>query len=322
MSRAIITKQFTCKRSTFLDSHERPVLQAKLAQCLSKLRTVGQRKEVLGEDDRYIRSIIYHRTYANSLFGIFASYERGTHQLTVLDDDEAEMLTVEQVAPPKGSGDKRQEFLEGVCFFASYKNHLVIAPSRALGAKALEQHFNWLLMQSGAFAENNSVILADHISTKTKDRISRSHVKEVEIGTPLFSAQPEHQGPATEVENFEFSGIGISLLKQLLGDSLEKIKLTDAINGDIEVSLKIRYKRSLPAKAHKVLDNIAIAMRHLDEDDVKLRLADGGKIKGSELKISTPMSIQAVDGIPNPDDIFEKMKTWLFVLIENKTIDP
>jgi hypothetical protein len=98
--------------------------------------------------------------------------------------------------------------------------------------------------------------------------------------------------------------------------------LSDAVDGNIEVSLKIRYKRTTTEKAHKVLDNIALAVRNLDEDDVKLTLAGGGTVKGDELKLSAPISIQARDGIPNPDELFEKMREWLLQQIENQIIEP
>lgn len=326
MARTSITKYVYCKKAVFLDSKDKPSLQAKLGEALSKLRKVGARKETLGSDDRNVRAIIYHRHYANMLFGVMASYERGTHQLTVADDDDAEMLSVAQVAPPKNDNNKRQEFLEGVCYFGVAKNHVVLVPSRALGAKPLEQHVNWILERTGLLGNSIRVGLSDQIGQVTRERIRASHVKQVEIGAPLIDTNELEESSAPSgrsVTAVQYVGLGMDMLRQILGaDKINNMRLADAIDGNIEVSLKIRYKRSTTEKAHRFLDNIALAVRNLDEDEVKLKLAGGGTIKGKDLKLSAPMSIQAQDGIPNPDELFEKMREWLIQQIENQIIEP
>lgn len=326
MARTSVTKHVYCKKAVFLDSRDKPSLQAKLSEALSKLKKVGTRKETLGNDERNVRAVIYHRSYANMLFGVLASYERGTHQLTVADDDDAEMLSVAQVAPPKNDNNKRQEFLEGVCYFGVAKNHVVLVPSRALGAKPLEHHVNWILERTGLLGNNIRVGLSDEIAQVTRERIRASHVKEVEIGAPLIDTEVAKQQPAIpgqSVTAIQYVGLGMDMLRQILGaDKVNNMRLADAVDGNIEVTLKIRYKRATTEKAHKFLDNIALAVRNLDEDEVKLKLAGGGTIKGSELKLSAPISIQAQDGIPNPDELFEKMREWLIQQIENQIIEP
>lgn len=325
-----ITKRIYCKKAIFLDQADKPLLQAKLSECLLALKTVGARKEVQGEDGRYVRALIYHRSYAGMVFGVLASYEIGTHQLAVVDDDEAEMLTVAQVAPAISEDNKRQEFLEGVCYFGVFRNHMVLVPSRALGVKPAEQYLNWLLQNAGKLAPENRLGLADQISQATKEKIRASHVKQVEIGTPLLPANPsplfpEKTSPETgsdHVTAMEYSGLGIDILRQVLGSKMDGLQLSDAIDGNIEVTLKVRYKRTTTDKAHKVMDNIALAVRNLDEDEVKLTLAGGGTVQGNDLKLSAPISVQARDGIPDPDQLFEKMRTWLMQQIEHRIIEP
>lgn len=326
MARETITKRVYCKRATFMHSKDKASLQTKLGEALSKLKKVGARKETLGDSGRYVRAVIYHRSYANMLFGILASYERGTHQLTVADDDDAEMLTVEQVAPPKNDENKRQEFLEGVCYFGLSKNHVLLVPSRALGAKPMEHHANWLLEKTGLLGTGNRMALSDQIAQATRERIKASHVKEVEIGTPLIEGQPidvPADPKGRRLAAFEYGGLGIDILRQVLGnDKVDSMRLADAIDGNIEVTLKIRYKRATTEKGHKVLDNIGLAVRNLDEDEVKLTLAGGGTVKGRDLKLSAPISVEARDGIPNPDELFQKMREWLIQQMDNQIIEP
>lgn len=326
MSRDRVNKHVYCKLAVFMNAEDKPLLQSKLSEALAKLKKVGERKEASGENSRYIRAVIYHREYAGMLFGILASYERGTSQLTVVDDDDVEMLTLDQVAPPKSKDNKRQEFLEGVCYFGVYKNHFVIVTSRPLGTKPTEQHINWLLETADVLGkEANRVGLSDHISQVTKQKIESAHVKQVEIGTPLIDPQSTQEVKSADgkrVVSFEYGGLGVDILSKVFGNNFGKIRLADAIDGNIEITLKVRYKKKTTEKAHKVLDDIALQLRHIDEDDVKVNLVGGATIKGRELKLSSPLSVEARDGVPNQDEMFRKMRDWLMSQIENQIIEP
>jgi hypothetical protein len=326
MTTRTIPKKAYCKNAVFLHAHSKQTLQTRLGASLGKLRKIGSRKEEQGEDQNYVRTVIYHRTVSSMLFGVLASFERGTHQLTVAEDDEAEVLTVEQVAPPKTDQDKRREFLEGTCYFGVLKNHVVLVSSRALSAKAVEQHLNWLLEHGDMLEEGNRVALSDQVTQATRARINAAHVKEVQIGAPLFDAQQTNIAATageTQVKSMSYTGLGLDILRQVVGaDFMDRLRLADAVDGNIEVSLSVRYKRTTSTKAQKVLDKIALAMRNLDEDEVKLKLEGGGTVKGRELKLSQILRVEGRDGIPNPDALFEKMRDWLQELVENHIIEP
>jgi len=325
MAREVVTKRVYLKQAVFLDRKDAPTIQEKLELALKKLHRMGDRKEVLGEDNRHVRSIIYHRTHANMLFGIFASYERGTQQMIVTEDDDAETLTIEQVAPPKGDDNKRREFLEGVCYFGLFGNHVLVVQSNALGSKHVESHVNWLLRQSAVVAEGNAIGLSDQIAAATKERIRNAHVKEVEIGAPFIEAEAAPPSTNKEIVKdtaFNFKGIGLEMVRQILGDQLDSMKLADALDGNIEVSLRIRYKKKTTEKAHELLDNIALAIRNIDEDEVKLHLVGGGQVDGNQLKLSSQLRIEARDGIPSYNELFQKMQQWLLDLLEKKVVEP
>jgi hypothetical protein len=326
MTTKTISKKAYCKNAIFVQAGDKQTLQAKMTAALVKLRKVGARKEEQGEDQNYVRTVIYYRTVSSMLFGVLASFERGTHQLTVAEDDEAEVLTVEQVAPPKTDQDKRREFLEGTCYFGVLKNHVVLVSSQSLNAKAEELHFNWLMEHAGVLGEGNRVALSDQVTKVTRERIKAAHVKEVQIGAPLFDLQQGNTAPAlagTQLKSVNYTGLGLDILRQVVGeDFINKLRLADAVDGNIEVSLSVRYKRTTNTKAQKVLDNIALAMRNIDEDEVKLTLDSGGTIKGRDLKLSNLLRVEGRDGIPNPDALFEKMREWLQQLLENHIIEP
>lgn len=324
-----VAKRLYAKRADFLQKPARKSAQRAVADALHALPKIGDRKETPGDNGDYVRAIIYHRAYADMLFGIFASYEKGTHQLVVAEDDSAEMLTVEQVAPP-ASGDKkrRNEFLEGICYFGIFKNHVLVVQSSALRVKQLEGHFNWLLQRGSAIANNDNLILGDQVSKATREKIRKAHVKEIEIGTPLLTLTEvaDAQAPAKgggRVSMVEYAGLGIDILRQAIGaDKVDQLPLADAIDGNLEVTIRVRYKRKTTERGHKLLDSIAIAARHMDEDDVKLSLVDGGSIKGNELKLSHLVRVESRDGVPNPDALFAEMRSWLLKQLSDGLIEP
>lgn len=325
MAQQKISKSVYSKSAVFLNKTHL-TLQVAISQALDKAKKVGLRKETLPDNENYIRAIIYHRPYAGMHFGIFASYEKGTNQLTVKEDDDAELLKVEHVAPPLSEDKKRQEFLEGLCYFCIYKNHIVLAPSRALGIKQAELHFNWLLTQTKVIDTENRVAFSDQIAQATKEKIIKSHVKQVEIGAPLIDqVEATEETSSTGLMNkaIEYKGVGIDILQKLLGeDKFSKLNLSEALDGNIEVSLRIRYNRTTTKNGHKFLDNIALSLRNIDEDEVKLELVGGGRIEGKDLKLSTILRVNGRDGIPIADELFEHMRQWLDQQITNKIITP
>lgn len=328
-------KRLTCKRARFA-RRANTTLHGLLADALGRLRKVGQRRERLGADgrpqaavaegsdgvDEVSRMIFYDRAVRPMLFGAFASYESGRDQAAVLVDDDAEMLTVSQVAPPERDG-KRQQFLDGICFFGIYEDLMVVAQSRALGAAALEQHLNWLFRAAGLFGDDDWVVLADQFTSATKARIRQAHVKEIRIGRPLFEADD-----ASFMETgapMRLADVPMGLLRQIVGtDRFGRVEphLKDAIDGNIEVELRIRYRQQTSDKGHRALDELAVQLRNIDADEVSLTLANGARVDGAELKAARGVSVPGRNGMPDPDRLFERMRSWLFEQIQNRMIEP
>ncbi|GGX52079.1 hypothetical protein [Undibacterium squillarum] len=326
MEQQFVQRRAYYKRGVFLAKDHRSNLQDSLSQALMDCKTLGKRKESLGEQSNNVRAIIYHRSFNNILFGILASYERGTHQLTIAEDDEAEMLSVEQVSPPESSDNKKREFLEGVCYFAILKNHVAIVQSTSLRSKHLERHLNWLLLKGNVITQENRISLSDFVVKATREKLEKFHVKEFEIGSPLIEMDPldaisEQISPTKSLA--EFAGRGVKALQQFFFENqLNALKLSDAIDGNINVAVKVSYRRTTTSSGHALLDTLANAARHLDEDEVKLKLTDGSTVKGSELKLSKNLRVESFNGVPNPDSIFPNMSEWLRSILDNQTIDP
>lgn len=325
--KAQVTKRVFYKHAQFLDSRGKPELQKIVTAALGKLAKVGQRKQTLGEDGSNVRAVINFRTKESMLFGTIASYEKDAATLTLAEDDDAATLTVQQVAAGLTEDKKRRQFLEGICHFALYRNHIVVLHSVALGSRPFEDHLNWLMHHSKALEDSNRAGFADTIGRPTKEKLKAKHVKSVNVGAPLIPPGAiqveEKQGERTKVALLDVGGRAIDTIKAFFGEELPKnLNLADAINGNIEVSLQLKYKYKTTEKAQRLLDSIALAGRHIDGEDIQVELQGGGRLTGNDLKLSAPLRVDTYDGVVDPDDLFPKMAAWLRQQLEASIIEP
>jgi hypothetical protein len=104
----------------------------------------------------------------------------------------------------------------------------------------------------------------------------------------------------------------------------ERLGLTDCLfDGNLEVWIEIRYpkrSREHPEDTVRLLDDLALALRDIDEDEAKLELADGTHVTGNQLKISGKIDVEAKDGLLIEQDLYANMREWLEGLIRDGTI--
>ena len=109
-------------------------------------------------------------------------------------------------------------------------------------------------------------------------------------------------------------GKGGALLKAFFGDNwANDINIKDSLDeANLQVSLEITYFRKTNDSGQAVIDSIATSLRHLDEDDISIKLQGGGEITGKEIKLSGKISVEYNNGIIDENDLFLKMHKWLF----------
>ncbi|MCV5778902.1 hypothetical protein OFN45_31830, partial [Escherichia coli] len=80
-------------------------------------------------------------------------------------------------------------------------------------------------------------------------------------------------------------GKGGALLKAFFGDNwANDINIKDSLDeANLQVSLEITYFRKTNDSGQAVIDSIATSLRHLDEDDISIKLQGGGEITGKEI---------------------------------------
>ena len=213
----------------------------------------------------------------------------------------------------------------------------VLMQSAALRASALENHIAWLLRSKCELISNEEgFVLKDEPQPATREKIRKSHVKSVSIGKPFMTeasrSVTKDKGNlelTTNVKKFQPDGAFMTLIKDLLNDDdkFEKLGLDNNLfDGNLEVWIEIRYpKRSRSQKnnAIKLLDDIGIALRDLDDGDAMLKLNDGSIVKGKDLRISSDIGVVIDEkGLPNESELFTAMAGWLMQQIKDEVIDP
>lgn len=297
-------------------------LQELVEDALSKLSTVSDRFERLddGTDDDWQRFINMHKSALGMEFGNLVLYAPNQIKHTITIDHEASELDIENIVLSSSDGKKRQ-FLESILFYGIYKNNVIVLQSMALKSRDLEGYLTWLLRSAGVISKENSVLLNNVASTDTQDRLDKTDVKSVRIGTSLIDIT-NNDASERNPSRVKPKGEGMDILRILASDRVNDLSWAD-IQGakDLEVFIEVKYKRQTDETTQKALNKITSVLRHVSDEDIRIELKDGGSVIGTDLKVKTYISVEFNDGVINPKDLFEKMQTWLLDILDQGIID-
>jgi len=188
-----VQKRLNYKRANYLQGSGN--LQADLKAALNKASTVGARKEIVNAAENTFLLLNSVRSRWTMLFGALLIYSRGRNHSLVTEDDAADELKVEQMAPPPDRSGARRDFVESLLFFGIKGNHVVVLQSAGLRARQFETHLNWLLQtKTSVLADEDRIELADHPTKAAIQQVLKSPVKKVSVGVPLQSRAPSPCG--------------------------------------------------------------------------------------------------------------------------------
>ncbi len=305
-------------------------LQQIVAHALGSQSTIAERLETIGAMATEFRCVAGWKVKNHYLCGHLVTFERGRFQTIIDDDPTAKTLKLSALPPPK-SGKTQQQYIPGVLYFVVHKNHVVVMQTASMRASALEQHLLWLLRsKTQTIASEQGFGLSDEPQKATRERIRKSHVKSVMIGRPLMgSVTLQESENKTEVQKFKPEGAVLSFLREMFDEKqFEKLGLEDSLfNGNLEVWIQIRHPKRIRTKAAdsiKLLDDISIALRDLEDDEARLLLNDGSVVTGKELKVSGDVEVMTGDskGMLDEADTYDQMIAWLETQMKNSVVDP
>jgi hypothetical protein len=298
-----------------------------LASALPMLPTVGDRRESIAPtaESPMWRLIGYHRIQDHFVFGVLMRYIPGLDPAFVVDDPSAEVLTVTQLAAPLTAEGNRRELLEGMLFFGSIDNHVIMMQSSALRSKHLEDHLQWLLRRARLLDDTQVLHLSDQPPQATVDRLAMTQVRSLDVGGLLAGgggSQPAERGESTISSSGNAAGV-LDFLKGLMAPDKAAALNDEALAGaNIHYTLKLKYSYKTTDSGHRFMNEIGSALRHVDDVSTKVYLADGGVLEGDDLRLAGHISIETHNGVPRADEVFEAMRRWLIEKLDSGSLAP
>lgn len=323
----------------------------------SPVAKATSRKEVFNEDDDSCRLINRHKEFNGIFFGQLVFFESGKSQTFITLDEDAEFynigaITSDSISDHESSGQGaksekaklRKEFIDSILYFGVLYDHVVILQSSALRARELETHLAWFLGTCAQKLPTGSVlVLKDKPTEETIRKLEKLPVRTVKLGAPVGIPEPPSVEQASSVvasaaesEEAEVTtelqakslkwvpkGTGVDVLSALMGAGwFEKPELKDALDdANLKVSLEISYVRKTTRHGQKMLDEMAVALRHMDDSDVRIELQGGGTLRGEDLKLSGPISVKTINGLVDENDLYHQMHAWLVSKVESSEIE-
>ncbi|HBP02797.1 MAG TPA: hypothetical protein DD677_06500 [Stenotrophomonas sp.] len=258
------------------------------------------------------------------LTGRLMQYTAGQKQKFFEKDAEAGDYKLDTTALPAADANQRREFVESLTLFAVSNSHVMFVATLHLGSKAMEDHFTWLLRETGVFTNEDYVLLADQQSQHAEQQLADSGVDGVTIGADLEFEVVESVPTVRKTKNREtvpghklLRPIGplAEALKELLGDAFGDAPLKSALGRQdrIAVTLDLKYSnRNKTEEGFKLMQKLAVAGRHFDEGETTVHLVKGGTLKGSDLKVRTSLPVRIQDsGLIDEIDLWVRIHGWL-----------
>lgn len=312
MSAKHLTRTLWCKKAVVDPSTGS--LQQMLSHALNHGDAVDHMENTSPDIDAgSFRIIAQHYQVGKGIAGVFTSYVPGGSAVSLEIARGTKQLDLAQLRPPKSSdAGKQREWAEGLLYFFCRDDYVILIQSSTLRIGQFEEHLSWLLRPSGERV-GPSIVLRDHSAKAVREKVRHSHVKSMKVGGVLMKPAPDIESSRTTKESSQISVVGTSMLDALrsaLFHEGAQFNWGAALEGNLKATLVLTYNRSTTSSGQRLLDDIGLAFRDHDDVDTVLRLSNGQKLTGRELRLTTSAKIPATDGILNMDAAFYTLQSW------------
>jgi hypothetical protein len=137
----------------------------------------------------------------------------------------------------------------------------------------------------------------------------------------VITSQASESGPKTKEIAVQTTAIAtatendygvLAALKRLMNPTqAAKIDFEKLAGSNIELSVTLRYSRQTTEGGQKLMDSLGAAFRNTDDVETELQLVGGGVIKGTDLKLTGPVSVTSYDGQLSNSEVYEGLRQWL-----------
>ncbi|EFD6049088.1 hypothetical protein MZE89_09175 [Escherichia coli] len=336
--REIKTKKIIYKEVTM--SGVSKTLQSMLMELLKKHTKADSRKEMVnpGEEDLF-RLINKHEEFQGMLFCQLVAFEPGhsqryiqlkndaeSYEIRSVTSDELSKMTVEEAEEARTEREQVvREFIDSILYFGVFGNSIVVMQSRSLTTRELETHLKWLLGSlSNYLGAENILKVSDKPKEEIIEEVLKRPVKSVSIGAPVTAVNELRQG--SKSPSWVPAGTASELLKAMLAEKWESFlrssKLEDCLDdANLEVTLKITYKRKTSDSGERMLRNLVDATRHYPDDDVVVEMVGGTRLTGKEIRLWNTVKLTTYNSLIDEHELYGQMHDWMVALINNGEIE-
>lgn len=347
-----VYKKVVYKRVDFHASTQGKTLKALLESALKQRHTLGLRRQNVAEADNPIYHALGspHVEPNGFVFGSLMTYTPGTDPLCFIDDEHAEVVTLEKVSAPQTDDGKRREFLASMMFFGVIGNHLVLMQSQALKSIQLEAYLRWYLHAAEVLEGTNTLNLIDTPTEKIRQKMNEGKgVKSIKLGgevvptstitppprLPPFPSQateektvhmPAHPHVqqvavhASALATEEDYGVLAALKKLMSPSQAAKIDFDKLAGSNIEMSVTLKYNRKTSDDGQELMDTLGVALRNNEDIETEIVLNKGGSIKGADLKMTGQIGLTSYDGQLNASEVYEGLRQWLLEKVSSEEL--
>ncbi|HDX5608642.1 TPA: hypothetical protein ROS22_004234, partial [Escherichia coli] len=144
------------------------------------------------------------------------------------------------------------------------------------------------------------------------------------IGAPVTAVNEFSQG--SKSPGWVPAGTASELLKAMLAEKWESFlrssKLEDCLDdANLEVTLKITYKRKTSDSGERMLRNLVDATRHYPDDDVVVEMVGGTRLTGKEIRLWNTVKLTTYNSLIDEHELYGQMHDWMVALINNGEIE-
>lgn len=308
-------------------------LQVLIARAITGIQDVEDRLEGRDTDNLTKRVISGVGAHMGMLTAKLLQFTDG-QQVQFLEKDPATGdFRINAMGVPGTTTAQRKAFVESLTFLCVSAHHVMFVATLHLGAKAIEEHLNWLLKLNGTIPADQYVLLIDQQSEDAELKIRESSIDKVIVGADLEYEVLETVPSARRTKTREgvkghktVRPVGpvrdaiVAWFGETFGDHSfhQALNKEDRVHVKIELSYSSRNKTS---EGFALMKDLAVAARHLDADECTIRLHDGAVLKGDDLRVEKSISITISDaGIVDEGDLWAKVLAQLNIWVTARVI--
>lgn len=315
-------------------------LQEMLTELMDKYQKADMRKELVNpEDENLFRLINKSEVYQGVLFCQLVAFEPGHSQRYIQLKDDAESYEIRSVTSLElaqlsdEAVDQIQteqqkiirEFIDSILYFGVFGNSIVVMQSRSLTTRELETHLKWLLGTLSTLIPAECILkVSDKPKEEIIEEVLKRPVKSVSIGAPVSAINDMSSGSNTP--SWVPAGYASEMLKAMLAEQWEKFitssRLEDCLDdANLEVTLKITYKRTTTESGERMLRNLVDATRHYPDEDVTVEMVGGTKLTGKDIRLWNTVKLTSYNSLIDEHELYSQMHEWLLTLVTSGQIE-